>query len=56
MFQDGGKQLQQNMEENRTITHIDLRLTDCGTEAEYCIYQILHQNREKEREQTLKKK
>ena len=52
---DGGKQLQQNMEENKTITHIDLRLTECGTEAEYCIYQILHKNRERERELNIRK-
>ncbi|KAF6036855.1 hypothetical protein EB796_004841 [Bugula neritina] len=32
LIQDGGKQLQQNLEENKTITHIDLRLTECGTE------------------------
>ncbi|XP_067939661.1 dynein regulatory complex subunit 5-like [Watersipora subatra] len=52
---DGGKQLQQNMEDNKTVTHIDLRLTECGTEAEYCIYQILHTNRERERELSLQR-
>ena len=48
--QDGGKQLQEGMENNETITHMDLRLTECGQESEYCINQILHKNREKERE------
>ena len=53
MFQDGGKQLQEGMEENETITHMDLRLTECGQESEYCINQILNKNREKEREKKL---
>ncbi len=52
-FQDGGKQLQEGMEENSTITHMDLRLTDCGQESEYCINQILSRNREKERDSLL---
>ena len=52
--QDGGKQLQEGMEENDTITHMDLRLTECGQESEYCINQILSKNREKEREMKLK--
>lgn len=38
------------MEENSTITHMDLRLTECGQESEYCISQILSRNREKARE------
>jgi hypothetical protein len=49
-IQDGGKQLQEGMEENEIITHMDLRLTECGKEAEYCINQILDRNREKERQ------
>ena len=53
MFQDGGKQLQEGMEENDTITHMDLRLTECGQESEYCINQILDSNREKERERNI---
>ena len=53
VFQDGGKQLQEGMEENTSITHMDLRLTECGQESEYCINQILSRNREKEREATL---
>lgn len=49
-FQEGGKQIQEGMEDNTTITHMDLRLTDSGQEAEYCINQILHRNQERERE------
>lgn len=52
--QDGGKQLQEGMEENSTITAMDLRLTECGQESEYCINQRLHSNKERERENSLK--
>jgi len=41
------------MEENEFITNMDLRLTECGKEAEYCINQILDINREKERQNNL---
>jgi len=51
--QDGGKQLQEGMEDNTTITTMDLRLTECGQESEYCINQRLHSNQEKERESQL---
>ena len=37
------------MERNETILRMDLRLTECGQEAEYCIDQILNKNREKSR-------
>ena len=53
MFQDGGKQLQEGMEENEMITHMDLRLTECGQESEYCINQILSHNRDKDRQRHL---
>ncbi len=53
LFQDGGKQIQEGMEENEYLTHMDLRLTECGKEAEYCINQVLNQNREKERERLM---
>ncbi len=43
------------MEENSTVTHVDLRLTDCGQESEFCINQILSTNREKQREKLLEK-
>jgi hypothetical protein len=49
-FQEGGKQIQEGMEVNTTITHMDLRITECGQEAEYCIQQILHRNKETERQ------
>lgn len=51
---DGGKQLQEGMEENEVITHMDLRLTECGQESEFCINQILSNNREKWRNKMLK--
>ncbi|CAG2258072.1 Dynein regulatory complex subunit 5 [Mytilus edulis] len=47
---EGGKQIQEGMEVNTTVTHMDLRITDCGQEAEYCIQQILHRNKETERQ------
>ena len=56
VFQDGGKQLQEGMEENNTITNMDLRLTECGQESEYCINQILHRNQEAARDAALKEK
>ena len=37
------------MEENNTVTEMDLRLTECGQESEYCIQQILSRNKEKKR-------
>lgn len=52
-WQDGGKQLQEGMDENSVITIMDLRLTECGQEAEYCINKILNRNREQERERRL---
>ena len=36
------------MEENSTIRHMDLRLTDVGQESEYCINQLLKGNREQQ--------
>jgi len=54
VLQDGGKQLQEGMEENDTITYLDLRLTEVGQESEYCINQILHQNRERARAKRLR--
>ena len=56
LFQDGGKQLQEGMEENNTITSMDLRLTECGQESEYCINQILHRNQEAARDAAIKEK
>lgn len=53
-WQDGGKQLQEGMEENVTITHMDLRLTECGQESEYCINEVLHRNQEAARDAQLK--
>lgn len=47
-LQDGGKSLQEGMEENTTIRHMDLRLTDVGQESEYCINQLLKRNREQQ--------
>ncbi|XP_022085949.1 T-complex-associated testis-expressed protein 1-like [Acanthaster planci] len=53
---DGGKQLQEGMEENKTILELDLRLTEVGQESEYCINQILKKNQERERELQLMEK
>ena len=49
-LQDGGKQLQEGMEENNTVLEMDLRLTEVGQESEYCINQILKKNQERDRE------
>ena len=46
--QDGGKSLQEGMEENATIRFMDLRLTEVGQESEYCINQLLKRNREQQ--------
>ena len=43
-LQDGGKSLQEGMEENSTLTQMDLRLTEVGQESEYCINQLLRGN------------
>ena len=45
---DGGKSLQEGMEENSTLTHMDLRLTEVGQECEYCINQLIRGNVNKE--------
>ena len=50
VLQDGGKQLQEGMEDNFNITTMDLRFTECGQESEYCISQIIERNQEKKRE------
>ena len=49
MFKDGGKQIQEAMQENRTLLEIDLRLTECGQESEYIINQILKKNQDIDR-------
>jgi len=38
------------MELNKTVTDLDLRLTEAGQESEYCINQVLKTNQEKARE------
>lgn len=40
----GGKLLQEGMEDNKTLLHLDLRLTGISQESEYCINQILKNN------------
>ena len=44
-YQEGGKTLQEGMEDNSTLTHMDLRLTGIGQECEYSINQYLKKNR-----------
>jgi hypothetical protein len=46
IVQDGGKQIQEAMQENSTLIEIDLRLTDCGQESEYIVNQILKKNQD----------
>ena len=43
-LQDGGKSLQEGLEENSTLTQMDLRLTEVGQECEYCINQLIKAN------------
>lgn len=43
------------MEGNTTIIHLDLRLTECGQEAEYCVCQILYRNQEADRMERINK-
>ena len=43
-LQDGGKSLQEGMEENTTLGHIDLRLTEVGQDSEYWINQVIKRN------------
>lgn len=50
LFQDGGKQLQEGMEVNKSVIELDLRLTEAGQESEYCINQVLKTNQDKARE------
>ncbi|CAK8692429.1 dynein regulatory complex subunit 5-like [Clavelina lepadiformis] len=47
---DGGKQLQEGIESNKTVVELDLRLTEAGQESEYCINQVLRDNQEHARE------
>lgn len=49
IFQDGGKQIQEAMQENTTLIELDLRLTECGQESEFTINQILKNNYEEDR-------
>ena len=46
---DGGKQIQEAMQENNTLIELDLRLTECGQESEFTINQILKKNFEEDR-------
>ena len=45
--QEGGRLLQEAMQQNKTMTHMDVRLSECGHEVEYCVNQILVKNRER---------
>lgn len=44
MLQAGGRLVQEGVEENKYLTHIDLRLTGVSAESEYCINQIIKNN------------
>lgn len=43
-MQAGGKLLQEGVEENKTLTTLDLRLTEISAENEYTINQIIRTN------------
>jgi hypothetical protein len=43
-MQAGGKLLQEGVEENKTLTVLDLRLTDISAENEYSINQMIRSN------------
>ncbi len=36
--------MQEGMEDNKTLTHFDLRLTGISQESEYCINQMIKAN------------
>lgn len=40
----GGKLMQEGMEDNKTLTNFDLRLTGISQESEYCINQMVKTN------------
>ena len=42
--QVGGRELQEGMEENKTMLQLDLRLTDISQENEYYINQVIKNN------------
>lgn len=43
----GGKLVQEGMEENKRLLEFDLRLTMISQESEYCIEQIIKNNKER---------
>ena len=49
IIKDGGKQIQDAMQENTSLIELDLRLTECGQESEFIINQILKKNFEADR-------
>lgn len=48
-LKDGGKNIQEAMQENRTLLELDLRLTDAGQDSEFIINKILKKNVENDR-------
>ncbi len=53
IIKDGGKQIQDAMQENTSLIELDLRLTECGQESEFIINQILKKNFEADRIQRI---
>ena len=47
LLQAGGKHVQEGMEENQTLTELDLRLTKVASESEYAINQHISKNQER---------
>jgi hypothetical protein len=46
---DIGKLLQEGVRDNNTLLYFDLRMAECGQEAEYAVNQKLKANREEDR-------
>jgi len=53
VVQEGGQALHEAMQANKTLTHMDLRLSECGHEVEYQVNQVLVKNRERRRGQDI---
>ena len=45
-IKEGGKQIQESIQFNKSLIELDLRLTECGQDSEYVINQVLKRNQE----------
>lgn len=48
-YKDGGKQIQEAIQDNKSLVELDLRLTETGQESEFIINQVLKKNFENDR-------